>query len=81
MTFQQLIGTMTGRFGKLPNPGNAQVARKCATEGIVLLKNDGVLPLQTKKVALFGAGAVDTIICGTGSGYVFPAYKVTVQQR
>lgn len=80
MTFQQLIGTMTGRFGKLPNPENTQVARKCATEGIVLLKNDGVLPLQTKKVALFGAGAVDTIICGTGSGYVFPAYKVTVQQ-
>ena len=37
MTFQQLIGTMTGRFGKLPNPENAQVARKCAAEGIVLL--------------------------------------------
>lgn len=80
MTFQQMIGAMTGKFGKLPNPENAGVARKCAADGIVLLKNNGILPLQTKKVALFGAGAVDTIICGTGSGYVFPAYKVTVQQ-
>lgn len=34
-----------------------QLAREVAAEGMVLLKNEGVLPLQNKKIALFGAGA------------------------
>lgn len=51
----------TGKLiGSLPIPIIAQVA----AEGIVLLKNDGILPLKTKKVALFGAGAEDTTVCG-----------------
>ena len=49
---------------------HALLARKAASEGIVLLKNDGVLPLKTKKVALFGHGAGLTLNCGTGSGEV-----------
>lgn len=32
------------------------IARRAAVEGIVLLKNDGVLPLMTRKVALYGPG-------------------------
>ena len=49
---------------------NRKVSYKAATEGIVLLHNDGVLPLKSKKVALFGPGALMTIKGGTGSGEV-----------
>lgn len=80
MNFAQIKGIVTRNYGKLPNPENAELVRDCAADGIVLLKNNGALPLKNKTAALFGAGAVDTIICGTGSGYVFPPYKVTVQQ-
>lgn len=36
---------------------NAQISRKLAGECMVLLENDGALPIHTKKVALFGNGA------------------------
>lgn len=72
---------LTGRqLGKLPFPETAQLARRTAAEGMVLLKNDGTLPLKGKRLALFGVGAMDTIVCGTGSGYAFSPYKVTVLQ-
>ena len=45
--------------------------RKVAPECMVLLKNDGVLPLSgTGKIALYGSGARRTIKGGTGSGDV-----------
>lgn len=72
---------LTGKqIGNLPFPETAQVARQVASEGMVLLKNDGTLPFSGKKLALFGVGAIDTIVCGTGSGYAFSPYKVTVMQ-
>ena len=47
------------------------IARKAAAEGIVLLENNGVLPLKKgSKVALYGGGARHTIKGGTGSGSV-----------
>lgn len=71
----------TGKIiGKLPAPETAEAARQTAADGMVLLKNDGILPFREKKLALFGVGAVDTIVCGTGSGYAFSPYIVTVQQ-
>ena len=57
---------------------NLQVAYRAACEGIVLLKNDGTLPLKTKKVALYGAGASMTIKGGTGSGEVNERHSVTI---
>ena len=41
-----------------------------AEEGIVLLKNEGALPLgeQEKKVTVFGKNSVDLVYGGTGSG-------------
>lgn len=47
-----------------------EIAYRAAAEGIVLLENDGCLPLKDKKVALFGVGARHTIKGGSGSGEV-----------
>ena len=65
----------------LPYPEHLAVTRKIAADGIVLLKNEeDILPLKTKTVALFGAGAVDTISCGIGSGYISAPHVVTVKE-
>lgn len=55
------------------------LAREAAEESIVLLKNDGVLPLPTGiPVALFGAGAGLTIKGGIGSGDVNVRHSVSI---
>ena len=60
---------------------NRKVARKAAAEGIVLLKNDGILPLVPgSRVALFGSGAGRTIKGGTGSGDVNEREVVSIYQ-
>lgn len=47
------------------------LAGKAAAEGIVLLKNDGILPLKlSDPIALFGSGADKTVKGGIGSGDV-----------
>ena len=57
---------------------NLQIAYEAACEAMVLLKNDGVLHFQTKKVALYGPGASMTIKGGTGSGEVNERHSVTI---
>ena len=60
---------------------NRRVACEAACEGIVLLRNDGCLPLKEgEAVALFGGGAVRTIKGGTGSGDVNQRESVSVWQ-
>ena len=60
---------------------HAAIAREIATEGMVLLQNNGALPLPAgQKLALFGNYAYDTQPGGSGSGYVNRAYKVTLDQ-
>lgn len=60
---------------------NRKIARKAAAEGMVLLKNDGILPLKTtEKIALFGSGAVATVKGGTGSGDVNEREVVSIYQ-
>lgn len=60
---------------------NRAVARKAAAESIVLLQNDGILPLKAgARVALFGSGAMHTIKGGTGSGDVNERDVVSVYQ-
>lgn len=50
---------------------HAELARLAAAEGFVLLKNEGLLPLEiSKPAALFGGGAVYTVKGGIGSGDV-----------
>ena len=47
---------------------HAQVVREVGADGIVLLKNSGILPLTGKKVALFGCTSYDWISGGSGFG-------------
>lgn len=58
---------------------NYQLARKVASEGIILLENNGVLPLeQDSTVAVFGTGQLDYLHIGTGSGFVDAVYTVNL---
>ncbi|HOO34295.1 MAG TPA: glycoside hydrolase family 3 C-terminal domain-containing protein, partial [Thermotogota bacterium] len=57
---------------------NAELSRAIAAQGMVLLENNGVLPLSVGKVALFGAGAAKPIKGGTGSGDVNQRYVTSV---
>ena len=51
------------------------LSRRVAQEGIVLLENNGVLPLKANSVvALFGVGTLEYIKGGGGSGQVYPEY-------
>ena len=56
------------------------LAREAAAEGIVLLKNDGVLPMTPKKIALYGPGSRMTVKGGSGSGDVRERESVTIEQ-
>ena len=51
------------------------LSRHVATEGMVLLENNGMLPLKEgTTVSLFGIGSIDYIQVGGGSGAVYPEY-------
>ena len=59
-------------------PGIGELIRKAGADGIVLLKNDGVLPLENAaKTAVFGRCQLDWFYVGYGSGgNVNAPYKV-----
>lgn len=58
---------------------HARVAYEAGVEGVVLLKNDGALPVgKDAKIALFGTGQIETIKGGTGSGDTHPRYVISI---
>ena len=60
---------------------HAQLVRKAGAEGMVLLKNNGILPLKgDEKVGLWGVTSYDFIAGGTGSGNVNKKYIRNVQE-
>ena len=61
------------------SPRTAALLRQAAADGIVLLKNDGTLPLRRgARVAVFGRCQFDYFYVGYGSGGdVHPPYKVS----
>jgi beta-glucosidase len=76
----------SGTFKRLPHSdkpdlaAHAKVGRDAGAQGMVLLRNDGVLPLApaVKTVALFGNTSYNMITGGTGSGDVNEAYTVSM---
>ena len=66
------------KFSNKPDlKGHAQITRNSSTEGMVLLKNTGVLPIKDlKTVALFGVNSYDFLAGGLGSGAVNVPYSV-----
>jgi beta-glucosidase len=75
------------RVGALDEPGKeatpwseeeiAAELRATAAAGFVLARNDGVLPLETRKVAVIGPSAAVARTLGGGSATVFPPYTVS----
>ena len=60
---------------------HAAVARSAAAESMVLLRNEGALPLSgSEKVAMYGVSSIDFVAGGTGSGNVNKAYVVNMKQ-
>lgn len=77
---RQLYGTTSPGPTELELQNRA-LAREAAAEGFVLLKNEGgALPLQNKRIALYGMGARQTVKGGLGSGSVEERYSVTIEQ-
>ena len=62
----------------IDNPEHRKLLRKAAADGMVLLKNDGMLPLKKdiKKLAIIGPNAKEAQIIGGGSASLRPHYQV-----
>ncbi len=84
MEWKKRTRTYSGTTDGTPSErerANRQVARKAAAEGMVLLKNEGILPLaKDAKAALYGGGAVHMVKGGTGSGDVNEREVVEIWQ-
>ena len=66
-------------FGSFTSPEHFAAARKIAAEGIVLLKNDGTLPLkpaQGSKILVVGENAYKMMVVGGGSSNLKTKYEI-----
>ena len=64
----------------IDRPEHRQLAREAALESVVLLRNQGVLPLEReglKKLAVIGPNAARAVILGGGSAALKPHYSVS----
>lgn len=68
-------------MGKMNNPEHHEVARKVATEGIVLLKNkDNFFPIKDDKdltIAIIGENATRSMTAGGGSSELKPQFEIS----
>ena len=61
------------------SPKHIEKTRKAACEGMVLLKNNGILPLKKgQRIAVFGIGQADYQRGGTGAGIVRVPFEKTL---
>ena len=76
-----MFNTKASRTKEIRNfeKDSAALAREIAGESIVLLKNEGILPLKEgTPLALYGEGAACTVKGGVGSGEVNARYSVSI---
>ena len=58
--------TLAGRFDELGSPAHRALAREAVRKSLVLLKNDGVLPLRARANILVAGGGADNIAQQSG---------------
>jgi beta-glucosidase len=84
LRFLEWCGALDGTEdteAELDTPESRSVARRTAAASMVLLRNDGVLPLDRSTlttVAVVGPNAEDTAALGGGSATVTPYYTVSI---
>ncbi|MEJ2756963.1 MAG: glycoside hydrolase family 3 C-terminal domain-containing protein [Anaerolineales bacterium] len=67
----------TPKKGSLDIEGHNALARRIASEGMVLLKNDGILPLkQQENIAVIGRSAKEAHFQGGGSSHINPTMVI-----
>lgn len=67
-------------WGSFATTEHATVARKVAQEGIVLLKNNNILPIDTdqvRSIAVIGQNATRSMTYGGGSSMLKPSYEIS----
>ena len=84
LEFARRVGAFDHAPGEeisIDSPVDRELMRRAAREGMVLLRNNGILPLAREKVrrlAVIGPNAAHTAIQGGGSSRVNPAHQVSV---
>ncbi len=68
-----------GKSKKPDFPEHREMVRQIGADSMVLLKNNDSLPIKKGKIALFGAGAVDTVFCGIIYNHVYSKNNVNVK--
>jgi beta-glucosidase len=64
-------------------PGRREQLRRLATDGMVVLANNGALPLSAEaagRVALIGRHGIETVCMGGGSAQVNPPHQVSIAE-
>ena len=69
----------SSEIGELERTGTA-LAFQASVEGSVLLENNGILPLHTQPIALYGYGARMTMVRGIGSGDIAYRYVINIEE-
>ncbi len=73
-----LQGAVSDAEEAVDRPEHRAVARQAATESIVVLRNEGVLPFSgVQKLAVLGPNAAQPVVIGGGSSKVAPHYGVS----
>lgn len=68
-----LMAQETEKGGSFDEQAHHQLAREIAAEGMVLLKNDGILPLEdVERIAVIGQAAQTPYYQGGGSSHINP---------
>ena len=66
-------------FGRMNTPQHSADCRKIGTEGIVLLRNEGILPLKAdaRKIVVLGENAIRPMIVGGSSSSLKARYEIS----